>query len=64
MEKPKKKVFRALNNLEVQCEHKDHGCDSILSINNYDKHIQNECLFELVMCPYFGCEKEIPRKEF
>lgn len=35
-----------------------------LPLKEYDTHILKECPYEEVMCPNFGCEKEVLRKDF
>jgi hypothetical protein len=64
MSQPKKKLFKALNKLVVECENKDKGCEAQIPLKDYDEHIQKACGFEEVMCPNFGCEKEMLRQEY
>jgi len=35
-----------------------------MNLENLEKHIKEDCLYEKVLCPNFGCQEEMLRHYF
>ena len=58
-----KGLERALNELEVQCEHKGSGCSWSGELGALDNHLKGQCPLVEVECRYANCHHVTKRKD-
>eukprot|EP00118_Oscarella_pearsei_P019615 m.209113 g.209113 ORF g.209113 m.209113 type:complete len:596 (+) comp39725_c1_seq29:2949-4736(+) len=54
---------REVLSLLVRCDNQTNGCPWCGALKNVESH-QNDCLFQIVVCPNEGCSLSIKRRDF
>ncbi|KAL4438604.1 hypothetical protein ABPG74_015502 [Tetrahymena malaccensis] len=62
-EKPHPYFYKHLSSLKLDCQNKEKGCLETMLYEQYQKHLEKECMFVDVNCPDEGCQIIILKKD-
>ncbi|TFK23969.1 hypothetical protein FA15DRAFT_441883 [Coprinopsis marcescibilis] len=61
---PADPVIRSLvGDLKVECVNKDAGCTKQMARDSLTRHLEEECVYAKVICPFDGCGVQLPLHE-